>query len=84
MLALAESATTIAAGPPRCCCSAGGNQLLIHLLLQGLRIDYVLCSPGLLANIVSCEVLSTDVLPAKWSDHAGGWRFSKSFCCVTV
>lgn len=38
---------------------------------QGLRIDYVLCTPGLLRRVVSCEVLSSEVLPPKWSDHAG-------------
>ncbi|PRW56659.1 Exodeoxyribonuclease III [Chlorella sorokiniana] len=38
---------------------------------QGLRIDYVLASPGLLDKVVSCEVLSAEVLPPKWSDHAG-------------
>ena len=36
--------------------------------LQGVRIDYVLLSPGLLQRVVSCEVVST--LPPKWSDHA--------------
>ena len=35
--------------------------------LQGVRIDYALCSPGLLEHVVSCEILS---LPPKWSDHA--------------
>lgn len=40
-------------------------------MLQGLRIDYVLASPGLLDRVVSCEVLSAEVLPPKWSDHAG-------------
>lgn len=39
--------------------------------LQGLRIDYVLASPGLLDKVVSCEVLSAELLPPKWSDHAG-------------
>eukprot|EP00887_Chlorella_sp_A99_P002530 scaffold6.g2530.t1 len=38
---------------------------------QGLRIDYVLASPGLLDRVASCEVLSAKVLPPKWSDHAG-------------
>ncbi|KAL4447344.1 hypothetical protein ABPG77_007377 [Micractinium sp. CCAP 211/92] len=38
---------------------------------QGLRIDYVLCTPGLLGRVVSCEILSSEVLPPKWSDHAG-------------
>ena len=37
-------------------------------VLQGVRIDYVLLSPGLLQRVVSCEVIST--LPPKWSDHA--------------
>ncbi len=36
--------------------------------MQGVRIDYVLLSPGLLQRVVSCEVIST--LPPKWSDHA--------------
>ena len=35
--------------------------------LQGVRIDYALCSPGLMKHVVSCEILS---LPPKWSDHA--------------
>ncbi|KAK9819914.1 hypothetical protein WJX72_003899 [[Myrmecia] bisecta] len=34
---------------------------------EGLRIDYALCTPGLLAKVVSCEVVQT---PPKWSDHA--------------
>ncbi|KAL3135379.1 minichromosome maintenance- protein, variant 2 [Trebouxia sp. C0010 RCD-2024] len=34
---------------------------------EGVRIDYALCSPGLLPHVVSCEILS---LPPKWSDHA--------------
>lgn len=34
---------------------------------EGVRIDYALCSPGLLEHVVSCEILS---LPPKWSDHA--------------
>lgn len=38
---------------------------------EGLRIDYVLMTPGIAENVTSCEVLGTDVLPAKWSDHAG-------------
>jgi exonuclease III len=38
-------------------------------MLQGLRIDYVLCSRGLLPQVVSCEIMDT---PPKWSDHAGG------------
>ncbi len=37
-------------------------------VLQGVRIDYVLLSPGLLQRVVSCEVISS--LPPKWSDHA--------------
>ena len=32
--------------------------------LQGVRIDYALCSPGLLDKVSSCEVLSD--LPPKW------------------
>lgn len=39
--------------------------------VQGLRIDFVLASPGLLARVESCEVLGVERLPAKWSDHAG-------------
>lgn len=35
--------------------------------LQGVRIDYVLVSPGLLPNVGPCEILDT---PPKWSDHA--------------
>ncbi|RMZ56019.1 hypothetical protein APUTEX25_004443, partial [Auxenochlorella protothecoides] len=38
---------------------------------RGLRIDYVLCTPGLLPSVVACEVVGTDRLPPKWSDHAG-------------
>lgn len=38
---------------------------------RGLRIDYVLCTPGLLGRVVSCEILGPEVLPPKWSDHAG-------------
>lgn len=33
---------------------------------RGLRIDFALASPGLLAKVVSCEVVPT---PPKWSDH---------------
>lgn len=35
--------------------------------MQGVRIDYVLVSPGLLARMGKCEIIST---PSKWSDHA--------------
>ena len=35
--------------------------------LQGVRIDYALCTPSLLPKVVSCEL---DNLPPKWSDHA--------------
>ena len=35
---------------------------------QGVRIDYVLLSAGLVPRVVSCEVISK--LPPKWSDHA--------------
>ena len=38
---------------------------------QGLRIDYVLVTPGLIDKIKFCEILGTETLPAKWSDHAG-------------
>lgn len=34
-----------------------------RLVAQGLRIDYALCSKGLLGNVVSCEVLDS---PRKW------------------
>ena len=37
---------------------------------QGLRNDYVLCTPGLLPLVVSCEILSAADIPPKWSDHA--------------
>ncbi|EFN58215.1 hypothetical protein CHLNCDRAFT_142087 [Chlorella variabilis] len=30
---------------------------------RGLRIDYVLCTPGLLGRVVSCEILGPEVLP---------------------
>ena len=40
---------------------------------QGLKIDYVCCTPALLPLVRSCEVLGTDALPPKWSDHTGGW-----------
>ena len=32
-----------------------------------MRIDYALCTPGLLPKVVFCEL---DNLPPKWSDHA--------------
>ena len=35
---------------------------------QGLRIDYILLSSGLLPRATSCEVMLD--LPPKWSDHA--------------
>lgn len=35
--------------------------------VQGVRIDYALCSAGLVDKVVSCEIVST---PPKWSDHA--------------
>lgn len=38
---------------------------------EGVRIDYVLTTPGLVGKIVSCEILSAETLPPKWSDHAG-------------
>ena len=38
---------------------------------QGVRIDYVLCTPGLRGRVASCEILGADALPPKWSDHAG-------------
>lgn len=37
------------------------------VFLQGVRIDYVLVSPGLLAKMGKCEIIDT---PSKWSDHA--------------
>ncbi|GIM03777.1 hypothetical protein Vretimale_8394, partial [Volvox reticuliferus] len=36
----------------------------------GLRIDYVLVSPGLLPYVESCEILTAAEIPPKWSDHA--------------
>lgn len=36
--------------------------------MQGLRIDYALCSKGLLQHVKSCDILLD--LPPKWSDHA--------------
>ncbi|EFJ48590.1 hypothetical protein VOLCADRAFT_104648 [Volvox carteri f. nagariensis] len=36
----------------------------------GLRIDYVLVSPGLLPYVQSCEILTAAAIPPKWSDHA--------------
>ncbi|KAG2496320.1 hypothetical protein HYH03_005552 [Edaphochlamys debaryana] len=36
----------------------------------GLRIDFVLASPGLLPYVQSCEVLTANDIPPKWSDHA--------------
>jgi exodeoxyribonuclease III len=38
---------------------------------EGLRIDYVLATPGLMERVVSCEVLGIEDLPPKFSDHAG-------------
>ena len=38
---------------------------------HGMRIDYVLASPGIAARVASCEVLGAEALPPKWSDHAG-------------
>lgn len=37
---------------------------------QGVRIDYVLATPGIAARIKSCEILSADDIPPAWSDHA--------------
>lgn len=49
-------------------CSSGTLEAWIDAgCLQGVRIDYALCSSGLLEHVVSCEILS---LPPKWSDHA--------------
>lgn len=39
----------------------------LQCAVQGVRIDYALCSPGLVDKVVSCEIVST---PPKWSDHA--------------
>lgn len=39
-----------------------------YSIMQGLRIDYFLVTPGLLERVVSCEMVPT--LP-KWSDHTG-------------
>ena len=38
---------------------------------HGMRIDYVLASPGIAARVATCEVLGAEALPPKWSDHAG-------------
>jgi exonuclease III len=38
---------------------------------QGVRIDFVLATEDLVPCIRKCEVLGQDVLPPKWSDHAG-------------
>lgn len=46
----------------------GTHQTLNMPSLQGVRIDYVLLSAGLVPHVVSCEVISK--LPPKWSDHA--------------
>ena len=35
--------------------------------MQGVRIDYVLVSPGLLPKMGKCQIIQT---PSKWSDHA--------------
>ena len=40
-------------------------------LLQGQRIDYILCTPGLLDRVESCDILTSTDLPSTWSDHAG-------------
>lgn len=37
--------------------------------VQGLRIDYVLCSPDLLPAVASCDILYK-LAWRKWSDHA--------------
>jgi len=38
---------------------------------EGVRIDYVFATAGIMPHVVSCEILGADVLPPKWSDHAG-------------
>ncbi|KAG7672891.1 hypothetical protein Ndes2526B_g08581 [Nannochloris sp. 'desiccata'] len=38
---------------------------------EGVRIDFILATPNLLPFIKTCEILGQDVLPPKWSDHAG-------------
>ena len=38
---------------------------------QGVRIDFILATPNVLPFIKTCEILGQDVLPPKWSDHAG-------------
>ena len=48
--------------------SARRQRLMNQDAVQGVRIDYALLSPGLLQQVVSCEIIST--LPPKWSDHA--------------
>lgn len=38
---------------------------------EGVRIDFILATENLVPFIKSCEILGQDVLPPKWSDHAG-------------
>lgn len=50
-----------------CQAAAVGLELSQCIAPQGARLDYALCTPGLLGRVVSCEIIST---PPKWSDHA--------------
>ena len=38
---------------------------------EGLRIDFILATEKLASKITRCDVLGADMLPPKWSDHAG-------------
>lgn len=38
---------------------------------EGARIDFILATTNLFPFIKTCEILGQDVLPPKWSDHAG-------------
>lgn len=51
-------------------CFSGENPLLLNPLVQGVRIDYVLASPGLLPKMGKVEIVSASSIPEKWSDHA--------------
>lgn len=36
---------------------------------KGVRIDYVLTTKNIASKVTSCEILKSDVIPAKYSDH---------------
>lgn len=36
----------------------------------GVRIDYVFATQGIASKVTSCEVVGSDEIPQKWSDHA--------------